>query len=644
MHIDGLEYDVTSSGDQLGSNTSSAVAQGQTVHYRYYVPDDRREEGGHYIHPGPGHRALVDHGLFGSFIVEPPGSTYWDASNVGQPLESGWEAIIKPGAIDAACVVGSQDPTCGFREAVLLHHEFGNDNETLTDKFGAKLPLVDDTTGSYRPGEFALNYRSEPFRHRLLDFPKEKSHAYSSYTFGEPATPMMRGYLADPTKIRLMHVGAEKFHIYHLHGGGDRWRFNPVADPAYDYADTGLEQGPGDHLSPSQRLDSQSIGPGESYNVEIEGGAGGVQQSAGDFLYHCHIAKHYVSGMWSFWRVYDTLQPDLVPLADRPLPPTAVDSTGLIGRTIGNTKITSKNLDSWIRPQLPPSGVPGDGADATVMDWKVAGTSSKPLYLGAPADPTVYTDSPRGFSGQPNLLAIDQTHMVGNRPAILVQPGQRQTGVPVAAHAHRHPTTRSPPTGTAVRRGSVRTPTSPRRRAPIRRPGGRTACARPGAPCAPTTWSRSPSRSAVRRPSSTPTARSSCSPRTRTGSSPTATGASPWPSVPTRGTASRSPSPTRCRTTRRSTAFSKVSMHIHHVQFDVQGSDGVSAGYAYEHSVRPYQVGLRTLTSAAAKGTTTLHLSSTPASPGPTPTARPPRSGSRSARAPRASTSSRSAR
>ena len=34
---------------------------------------------------------------------------------------------------------------------------------------------------------------------------------------------------------------------------------------------------------------------------------------------------------------------------------------------------------------------------------------------------------------------------------------------------------------------------------------------------------------------------------------------------------------------------SKTSMHIHHVQFDVQGSDGVSVGYAYEHSVRPYQ-------------------------------------------------------
>ena len=68
------------------------------------------------------------------------------------------------------------------------------------------------------------------------------------------------------------------------------------------------------------------MGPGESYNLEIEGGAGGVQQSAGDFLFHCHIAKHYVAGMWGFWRVFNTRQPDLVPLPDRAAPPQAVDS------------------------------------------------------------------------------------------------------------------------------------------------------------------------------------------------------------------------------------------------------------------------------------------------------------------------------
>lgn len=314
MHIDGLEFTSASSGDAIGSNASSAVPPGKSATYRFAVPNDARMEGAHYIHPGPGYRSAVDHGLFGALVIEPPGSTYWNASSPDRPLESGWEAIIKPIGADAACDVTTRVATCAFREAALLHHEIGNDNETLTDKQGRDVPQLDDTTGSYRPGGFALNYRSEPFRNRLLAFSKEKSHAYSSYTFGDPATPMPRGYLADPTKIRLLHAGGEKFHVYHLHGGGDRWRYNPVADTTYNYADTGLRKGPQTQLSPSQRLDSQSMGPGESYNLEIEGGAGGVQQSSGDFLFHCHIAKHYVSGMWSFWRVYSTRQPDLAPL------------------------------------------------------------------------------------------------------------------------------------------------------------------------------------------------------------------------------------------------------------------------------------------------------------------------------------------
>ena len=373
--------------------------------------------------------------------MEPPGSTYWDASTLGKPLVSGWEAIIKPAGVDVACMPTSATPTCGFREAVLLHHEFGNDNETLTAADGTKLPLVDKTTGSYRPGEFALNYRSEPFRNRLLDFPKEKSHAYSSYTFGEPSTPMMRGYLADPTKIRIMHVGAEKFHIFHLHGGGDRWRFNPVSDASYNYADTGLRKDPPTVGSPSQRLDSQSIGPGESYNLEIEGGAGGVQQSAGDFLYHCHIAKHYVSGMWAFWRVYDTRQPDLVPLADRPLPPKAVESTR------PDRQDVQRQEDHGQEPRL----LDPAAAAAVGHPGQQAGRHGAELEGrrdGQEAGVPRCTRRPDGLHGLPDGLpgtaqpAGDRPEAHGGQPpGHPVQPGQRSPGVPVAPDPHRRAST-----------------------------------------------------------------------------------------------------------------------------------------------------------------------------------------------------------
>ncbi len=50
------------------------------------------------------------------------------------------------------CIPRSYQPTCAFREAALLHHEIGNDNESILDKANRPVPLVDDTTGSYRPG------------------------------------------------------------------------------------------------------------------------------------------------------------------------------------------------------------------------------------------------------------------------------------------------------------------------------------------------------------------------------------------------------------------------------------------------------------------------------------------------------------
>ncbi|KQZ87450.1 hypothetical protein ASD62_17865 [Phycicoccus sp. Root563] len=608
FHIDGLEFTLASSGNTLGKNPAATVPLNATRTYRFSVPDDPREEGGHYIHPGPGFRAAVNHGLFGALVVEPKGSTYWDPTTAGLPLTSGWEAIIKPAGTDVACDRYSTMPTCGFREAALLHHEIGNDNELLKDKNNLDIPLVDNITGTYRPGAFALNYRSEPFRNRLLAFPKEKSHSYSSYTFGEPATPIMRGYLADPTKIRLMHVGAEKFHVFHLHGGGDRWRANPVADDAISYAKTGLYKDP-ETGSQSQRLDSQSIGPGETYNLEIEGGAGGVQQSAGDFLFHCHIAKHYTSGMWGMWRVYDTLQPDLVPIGDRTAPPAAVDSAGLIGRTINGTTLTKDNLDDWIRPQLPPSGLPQNGQDPTVWDWKVAGTSEAPLYLGAPADPTVFPDSVQVVQGQPNLLAVDVGHLVGNRPAILFNPVNGRPAYPLLRTniGKRPPFTANGHSG-----------------APWLGANANQAAGSSTDPWASRDDGLCPQGRKLR--TYNVVAIGKTIPRTPTVNDPdgklfvlakdkAATLADPAKSDPLAIRANQGDCVAITLTNEIPDAsafdkFSKTTMHIHHVQFDVQGSDGVSTGFAYEHSVRPYTVTDPKLVDAAHEGDTVLHLTS----------------------------------
>ncbi|HZC29218.1 MAG TPA: hypothetical protein VE269_05710, partial [Gaiellaceae bacterium] len=433
MHIDGLAYDVAKSdGDAVGNNAPTTVDRGGTRSYRYWVPRDPQMEGAHYIRPGANNRRLVNHGLFGSLSVQPAGSRYLDMTT-GRPIESGWQAMVVPG-----------DGRKAFREYNLVHHEIGSEGESVLAADGSKLPRVDPHTEAYRPGTRAMNYRSEPFMRRLDRAPLEDSHGYGSYTFADPATPTPRGYLGDPTKIRIMHAGSEAFHVYHLHGGSIRWRLNPHADATYSYETTGLDKSPKVQDSQSSRLDSQAFGPGESYDLEIEGGAGGLQQGAGEFLFHCHIAKHYVGGMWSFWRVFDTRQPDLAPLPDRAPLPKAVDSTQLVGKTFQDgTTITKDNLADWIRPQLPPQGTRTDDQDATVWDYRTADADGTPnpngtLYLGEPEDRSDWVDYTNGNDreidrnpGHPSLMPGDEVVGADSRPKILFNPTNGRPAFPL---------------------------------------------------------------------------------------------------------------------------------------------------------------------------------------------------------------------
>ncbi|MEP6665663.1 MAG: hypothetical protein ABJA81_04355, partial [Nocardioidaceae bacterium] len=54
---------------------------------------------------------------------------------------------------------------------------------------------------------------------------------------------------------------------------------------------------------------------------------------------------------------------------------------------------------------------------------------------------------------------------------------------------------------------------------------------------------------------------------------------------------------------------SQVNIHIHHVQFDTQASDGVITGMSYEQAVYPYQAKDPTLLDPARIGDDVLHLS-----------------------------------
>ncbi|MEO7397008.1 MAG: hypothetical protein ABIW84_00435, partial [Ilumatobacteraceae bacterium] len=515
----------------------------------------------------------------------------------GEAIESGWQADIMPATNKA------------FREYVQLYHEVGDEDFFLSTKNGGEVKQVDPHTESYRPGARAMNYRSEPFMNRLDRAPQEEAHGYGSYTFADPATPMPRGYQGDPTKMRILHAGSEMFHVFHMHGGGIRWRLNPHADTTFDYADTGLNKYPSAQNSKSVRLDSQAFGPGESYDLEIEGGAGGVQQGAGEFLFHCHIAEHYVSGMWSFWRVFDTKQPDLLALPDRAVPPTPVDSTGLIGRSINGTTITAANLEGWIRPQLPTQGTRLDAQDGAVWNWTTAGS----LYLGEPEDTSAWADFTNAQDrdrvvGHPSLMVGDTTVGTDNRPKILFNPvngrpafpllrpqigkrppfsGNGHTGAPYLGETGDVPKTSDAPAPWANRKDGICPKDAPVRTfnvvaIDVNSPVTRAQSDRDGKVYV-----------------------------LAQDADDVIAGRKPVQPLAIRGNIGDCIAVTltsRMTDAKTFGGFSKVNLHIHHVQFDTQASDGVISGMSYEQSVRPFAAEDLQLAAATAVNATTLKL------------------------------------
>lgn len=134
----------------------------------------------------------------------------------------------------------------------------------------------------------------------------------SSWVYGDPAPPILRAYVGDPAKIRLVHGGIKETHVFHLHN--HQWRLEPE-NPV------------------STIIDSITISPQECYTLDILYGSGSRNGVIGDVIFHCHLYPHFHEGMWTLWRIHDRLEdgsgklpdgtriPALQPLKARKCPP-----------------------------------------------------------------------------------------------------------------------------------------------------------------------------------------------------------------------------------------------------------------------------------------------------------------------------------
>jgi FtsP/CotA-like multicopper oxidase with cupredoxin domain len=599
-NVDGLPgvtaADVSST---IGNNADKTAAPGQTVSYTVYM-DPAMGEGAHAFHSTGDIRQNISHGLFGALISEPVGSQWLDPGTL-QPLQSGWKAVIQQ---------ASGAPQPNFREFALIFHEIGDEGyrQIMEADGKTQLPVVDPFTEAYRPCSKAINYRSECFFERLKNlqnngFLPDESQQYGSYMNGDMATPQPQLYIGDPYKIRLMNAGSEMAHVYHEHGGGIRWRRNPNADSLNDISG-GLEKGtksPGTSI----RLDSQTIQPGESYDLEHECGAGGCQQAAGDFLFHCHIANHYIAGMLGFIRVFDTQQSGLATVPNRAAKPTAVNSLGLLGLTIGGKTVvntvtnpsTQVSLQSLVEGQLPPQGTRLNPQDATVWDWAKQSTSQGLLYFGEPDTTFTWADAPPGLNP-------------GQRPQLLFDPSNGRYAWPLfRPHLGQRP------------------PFSPNGHSGTPWLGPTTSSTRPDGLCPAGFQVNHFNITAIQ-----------VNIKETLGSSDNSGLLNPA-EFDSNGqifvlnedkaavlNGSKAPVPLVVRDdvgqcdlltltselnqTAENHQHSKVNMHTHFVQFDPQASDGVITGFSYEQSVAP-DTTAATLTAAAAAGATSINVTST---------------------------------
>lgn len=295
IHILGLSYDVqTSDGASVGYNNDSTTKH--QITYTWYAD----KEGVYLFHDMGDTRSSEDgtnvHGLFGAIIVEEAESRWLDPET-GKEIESGLFADIyhpvKP----------------SFREYAVFFH----DELEIKDKEGN--PPVDPHTG-LPSSTTGISYRAEPMRNRM---PLSEDHAdtgedisMSSWVYGDPAPPILRAYVGDPAKIRLIHGGIKETHVFHLHN--HQWRLE------------------GENPN-STIIDSITISPQECYTLDILHGAGSLNGTIGDVIFHCHLYPHFHEGMWTLWRIHDRLEdgtgelpdgtkiPPLMPLKDRETPP-----------------------------------------------------------------------------------------------------------------------------------------------------------------------------------------------------------------------------------------------------------------------------------------------------------------------------------
>ncbi|OCA90514.1 copper oxidase [Bacillus sp. FJAT-27225] len=380
MHFQEADYNVyDSDGAEAGYNRDTTVAPGGKIMYRIFATRE-----GTYFFTDLGNVSSTEEGssvqgLFGALIVERRGSS-WTDPVTGEPLKCGGYADIHHPFLPS------------FRE----YAWYFSDQMEINDLTGNRPlnPMTNQEAESFH----GVNLRYEPMtnRKRLIeegvvapDADGEEVH-HDSWVFGDPATPILRGYVGDPAIIRLIHAGVKETHVFHYHV--HQWLNDPTN-------------------TLSEIVDTQSISPQTHYDIQPLYGLGSLHGAIGDAIIHCHLYPHFGAGMWGINRIFDTLQdgsqcyPNGVPIAalqplpDRPRPPAPTTERpgfpNFIPGKVGH------------KAPRPPLGIVG-GRDMTELERNAAIPNARPGAVFV--DPTLHNPHVVEFN-----ISLIERNLVYNR-------------------------------------------------------------------------------------------------------------------------------------------------------------------------------------------------------------------------------------
>ncbi|HEY6852599.1 MAG TPA: hypothetical protein VI139_00015, partial [Gemmatimonadales bacterium] len=195
------------------------------------------------------------HGQVGQLIIEPKGSDYINPKTGQEQLQGTIMDIVTSNPLAPALGVNGS-----FRELALW--------------------TIDDTPTT----DSSLNLRAAPFSDRSSADPSQR---FSSYTYGDPITPLPVAYAGDSFVIRTINVSEQ---VDSLHVDGAKFFYeNRFVDANGNLLSTAT--------------DTLEYGVSERYTLILQGGAGGLTHSPGDYIYNNTMNYRFAQGAWGIIRV-----------------------------------------------------------------------------------------------------------------------------------------------------------------------------------------------------------------------------------------------------------------------------------------------------------------------------------------------------